>query len=458
MRSLILLTFLLCGSAYAADTSYEVAAQLAAEGAPQLSLHRVVRDQPAVPPLSPEWVRWERLRLSLLLQLERPEEILARAAKFPADSAGDLLPLYPLVASAALQKGDAPLARAFLAKWLWRADPTDAAVKDARFQVIRSYLLERNVEAAYLSMLRYRQDYAPLAAGEAAQFVEALLELGGLAEAATWLTQLPEIDPRRLLLRLKTGEFSPENTIAAAHAAMEPPPAPPVAVTKRGKKGLVAETVLPVRPAEKEMVAYWGVISQAAALRKDAALYAEAQERALALPSAAEKGVFGVSPDNLRQAYFALALAAGNEAQLLIGDEQAWLALAARVSPLASRALLAFLAERGGRAEIRAMAQERLVEALLRQHLDVAAARLFAREPDAEKLLLASAEGAQRDEVRIALGHALAARGEHVRAAECYLQVTGERARRLAADSLVRAGLGEDALRQVGRLFKAGRP
>jgi hypothetical protein len=449
------LSFALLTGIARADGSLDIAMQLARNGAPQLALVRVERDQPMQVD-APQWWQWETLRLSLLVELNRAAEASQRAALLPAEVPAISLAVYRPMAQAALRQNDPPLARAYLAKWLWGGKLDEGQLKEARRLVIQSYLASRRPDIAYLAMLRFRQDYPTPGADETAQFVEQLLLAGGVAEAGNWLVQLDDAGPLKLLLQLRANLISPEAAIAAARAELEPPPSMPAETRKDGKKTLKMAQQL-AKPGDQDVAAFWAIIAQAAEQRKAPELQAEALERQLNLLSSPDDGLFGIRAEVLWRSYTELALAEANRAQLLVGEEAAWLDLATRsstTSPLTARALFAYLAKHGAGDETRTAAQSRLAALLIQGNLDVAAARLFA---DAETLLLGLLPvggDARRNDIFIALGQAAAARNEHGRAAEYYLRATGLSAQRLAADSLAHAGLPEDARRQYDGLFK----
>lgn len=446
----------LAGTA-SADASLDSAVQLARSGASQLALARVERDQP-VEGGSPQWWRWEALRLSLLADLGRDAEVMQRHAQLPGEIPVPVLAAYRPLALVALRQNDLALARRFLAKWLWDGVLDDGQLQEARRMVIDSYLAQRRPDGAYLAMLRFRQDYPVVAPGETAKFVEQLLHAGGLAEAVNWLALLDESNPLKLLLRLKVQLITPEAAIAAARAALDPPPLLPE--VRKGGKNTLKMVTMAAKPADKDAYGYWSVIAQAAALRKTPAVQAEALERQLNFSLATRAGLFGAGTDALWRAYDDLALAEANRAQLLIGEEAAWHDLAvdsAASSHLVARALFAYLARHASAEDLRATARARLAALLLLDNLDVAAARLFSGGEWADALLagqLPPGGSARQGEIFLTLGQEAAARSEHGRAAEYYLRAGGSKAQRLAADSLLRAGMIDDARRLYGELLK----
>lgn len=559
----LLFLALLPAPAGAGDGLLEVTAHLARSGAPQLALARIERDQP--PSVNtPQGLQWEALRLSLLVELNHDQEVLQRALQLPPEIPAESRGLYLSAAQAALRTNDPQLARDYLAKWLWAGETNADQQKDARRMVIRSYLAERRADAAYLAMLRFQQDYQPLKAADAAQFVEWLLQAGGVAEASNWLAQLDDASPLKLLLRLKSGLISPEAAIAEAGAALDPPA--PLEVKKgSAKKTLKAAPLLPARPVGQALAAYWSIIAQAAGQQKNPALQAAALERQLNLPASAPDGLFGADTESLWRIYTELALTAANQAHLLAGEDAAWFDLAIRsatASPLTARALFSHLALRGAAQQTRIAAEANLAALLLEDSLGVAAMRLFAADthfpataptvraalgeialrnqdyplaakywrgvdappsempaiewqlkraqafaqgglPDeaadavrriyaegvpldqktttailqvaqeldgrrhagAEALLQALmmfADSGSLGEIYATLARIAEERRDYALAAEYYLQVAERsedaKARRQAADCLVRAGLKEDARRQYARLLKAAKP
>lgn len=474
---------LLPAPASAGDGLLEPAARLARSGAPQLALARVERDQPAQAN-SPQWLQWEALRLSLLVELKRDQEALQRAAQLPPEIPAESRVLYVSAAQAALRLNDPTLARGYLAKWLWTGEHiplpaplpragegdsvslrdlriTDEQQKDARRMVIRSYLAQRRPDAAYLAMLRFQQDYQSLAAAEVAQFVEQLLLAGGLKEAGNWLAQLDDASALKLLLRLKSGLVLPEAAIAEARAALDPPPPPATLEVKKssGKKVLKTAPALPARPAGKELAAYWSIIAQAAGQLKDPALQAAALERQLNLPAAPEDGLFGADAESLRRIYAELALTAANQAHLLVGEDAAWFDLAMRAvttSPLTARALFSHLAPRNAESQVSVAAKTNLAALLLENNLDVAAMRLFAADAHFP---------AANPTVRAALGEIALRNQAYPLAAKYWRGVDAPPAdmppiewQLKRAQAFALGGLPDEALGAVRRIYAEGLP
>lgn len=422
VKILPLLFFLFVGAAAAADT-FETALRLAQNGAPQLALSRVERDQPERANVQ-QWLKWEPLRLSLLNELNRPAEVLERVAALPAGVPAETAqPVLWQGALAALRLGQGEVARGFLSSLLWKFELAEPQFREARRLVIQSYMQERRADEGYRAMLRYSQDYQPLSQNVATAFTDALLAAGAKAEAGTWLAVLDESSPLKLLVRLKSGLITPEQAVADARAAMAPASvAAPSGKPSRGSAQNPERGVKPAQPKTINAAAFWTVILQAAAMREDAALQVEAREQLLDLPKPAASAPSSTAADELWQSYSALALQRGNQAQLLLGDDDAsWFGLAERLmdaSPAAARALFAHLALRATDPVRREIAQIRLTALLQSAKLERAAVRLFA---DASHFPVNKGLSLQ---ARHALGEAAAQGKDYVRAARLWRGLT----------------------------------
>src|SRR5688500_10602897 len=217
MRVFLALVLLACtGAASALDTARE----LASTGAPGLALARVEELQPRHPG-EPRWAEWEALRIDLLARLGRHADALRRADALPANMPRPLQRASLLAAArAAIAAGQAPAARRHAARVLWQLEPSPAETRAARLLVIDSYVAERQGDAAFGSMLRFQQDYAPLARATATRFVETLLALDLEHYAVNWLASLDDASPVKLMLRLRTGLVGNDGAIAQARAGL----------------------------------------------------------------------------------------------------------------------------------------------------------------------------------------------------------------------------------------------
>lgn len=330
----------------------DAARRLGDAGMLELALNRVEQSQPRAA-AAPAWAEWEALRLDLLLRNGRHGEVLQRAAVLPAEMpAAFLRASLAVAARAAMAAGDGKSARQYAARILWQSGVPAADARDARLRVIESLAADKMGDDAFRSMLRFQQDYRPLAPDIAALFVETLIELGMPKEAVYWLGSLDESGAARQLLRLRTGQLSADAAIAQARAML----------TKRNSRG------------------YWRVIEQAALLKQDQALHIEAQENLLHLGDAANPQRLAAQSRALWRTYFDVAREAGNHNHLLMGDDAGWADFAARrlgSHASSARALFAYLAHHGQTHEARHNAHLQLVFSLETDRLELAALRLY---------------------------------------------------------------------------------
>lgn len=351
MRLLALLLLSLSLSVKAAPDPLEAAYRIANSGAPQLALERVERLQPQAGKES--WADWEWLRLHILARLQRHQDLLARVAMLPHDAPSHLAKqAFVEGVRTALKTGKPALARIYTARLLWQFPLSEQEYRQARLQVIESYLAESRGLDAYHAMLRYQQDFKPLAKAQALKFAEGLAASRMENEAAAWLAYLDEASPLKLLLRLKAGLVPPEAAVTQARKALKKNPGP----------------------------GYWAVLLHAGALLKDTGLRLEALEQLLNHQDGGSSPAFAAKSAELWQEYLASAQAIANRNQLLGGDDMAWLDLAGRshaASPSPARALLAHLALNARFPEVRHTAQLQLVSSLQRHKLGHTAILLF---------------------------------------------------------------------------------
>lgn len=451
MRRVLLLLFLLPLPAPA--DSLAVAHRLHQNGLPHLALARVVRDQPSSP-ADPRWLEWESLRLTLLSRTGRPAQLIERVAALPADLPPEFMQkAHGHAAWAHLERGEGAAARAHLARLLWRFPLSTEDQKWARRLVIRSWLADHRPDEAYRAMLRYQQDFAPLGREVAAEFVQGLLEEGRPTEALTWLAELEPGGAPATRLALEAGLTSPEAALEAAQAA------------------------LTAQPGDLRWIT---VLARAAERAGRPLLRIEALERLVAAG-----GEDAVSA--LWQAWLAQGESTGNRAQLLQGDDAAWLAVAEGLGPatVEARAVWAYLARKGREGATRERARAWLLASLVLAGREEAAVRVLEAAPWAEAkpaveegLRLAEAasgllpEGERRRGLLAAARHAQR-QGRFDLAADYAVQavlasdvrmpdLVATRALTAAVELLEQAGLKEEALafhrHVVGQRAPASRP
>ena len=355
--------FGLQGSAFgqANDTLAHVR-QTAEAGAQALALRRVDALQPRNADVV-SWFEWERLRLDLLAATGEDKAVVERVRAYPDGLLlkREALALLVPAAHAALRSKEPAQARHWLHRWFANAhvdaeNLQSALYRRARRLVIEALLVEGTSESAYRAMLRFQQDFAPLSADETEGFVAGLLRLNRNSEAAQWLTQLSPRSHYAALLRMRAGLMSTDAAAAQARATL----------------------------AKSNDPAALDLLDAAVRAQNDRAGLVEVAESRLNLETTSEDpGVRAedVSPVALWRTYEEAALFGANQAQLLVGDENGWLAHSNRIrpqQPSMSRALLAYLALKATSERMRADAQGRLVTALMDARLERVAIILFA--------------------------------------------------------------------------------
>ena len=354
MRTIAVLPLLISLVAHAQGVpdAFEITQRFADSNAPQLALARIEQSQPAAVN-APRWGDWEQLRCTLLSRLSRYQELTKRVAALPAGAPDKVVRACLMQgARAALANGQGVIARNFLARLIWRFELAAEEMRHARLLVIETYLAEDQPQDAYTLMLRYQQDYKPVDRDTAARFVDALLAAGMDKEAVNWFSQLDDASPLKLLMRIKTGLVTPDAAIAQARAAL----------------------------AKNNSVAYWIVLQHAAALRKDLMLHAEALENLLQMVGEKPAERTAAIAAELWRSYAAAAQEVANQNQLLVGDDAGWADFAARrsaASPVAGRALFAYLAQQSKIRATRQSAQLQLAFSLQSARLTLTAIRLF---------------------------------------------------------------------------------
>lgn len=355
MHRLLFSALLAATSALAqpAPDAFEITQRFAQSGAAQLALARIVRLQPADSKLA-RWAEWENLRCVLLAQLGRHQDLFKRVAGLPADVPEKALrPCLVEAARSAAANGQAATARAYLARLLWRGEPGPLEIREARLIVIDSYLVEQKPDEAYRLMLRFQQDYQPLAEQVATRFTEALLAFGRERDAVNWFSQLDEANPAKLLMRMKTGLINPEQAIAQARAQLAKTPA---------IEGL------------------WIALREAAQTQQNRPLELAALEHVADLGDTRAPARTAALTAALWRLYGEVAREVANDNKLLVGDDANWSDFAARRlagQPTVARAMYAQLALDAASRESRLNAQLQLVFALQQAKLERAAVRLF---------------------------------------------------------------------------------
>jgi hypothetical protein len=396
-------------------------------GASQLALARIETLQPA-DPKAPRWAEWEAMRCEVLARLGRHDVLLARGASLPPERAP--LPNVCLMESAraAVLRNEAPLARSYAAQLLWQSKPSPAEIQSARLTVIESYVAERRGEEAYRSMLRFQQDYQPLDPAIARRFAEALLDVGRDREALNWIGASDGGTSTRLRLQLRSAGLTPEAVIAQARAAY----------------------------VKTRDPAYWRVVLEASARKKNVVAEVEAREHLLQHAAPSARAMTSEAARQLVQTYLAAANEIGNRAGLLAGDDTAWSDYAARRvanEPPVSRALYAYLTQHAQSADTRRNAQLALAFSLIQAKLDYTALHVVRElggdlnKLDGQTRYLLGTAAANRDDPALAL--------ELWQGLQTPPNIKADEWQLTLARTTLRAGNAAVGVETVGRLLEA---
>ena len=351
LRSLIFLFLSFFSLAVLAATDpFTEARFIAGLGASQLALQKIEQQQSRPELNADSWLNWERLRIELYGKTEAWQSLIQRVdaqQQSVPDAARDWFATQQVVAWLALGKGQA--ARNVLRKIIWLRD-SEASIASMslwREQLIRSYLLDNQANAAHTAMLRHNQDY-PEGADDA-QFLRAkvLLQAGRAKDAAELLEKTKTVQARSLYLlaALRSAKLSANNVMSKA------------------------QTIINGKGLDKDVrLRLWAVIAEASHAMNDTGHYADALEEIFSETRATQldDGLIKLEGESLWHAYSQHAQAVGNRQHLLIGDDAKWFAQAvkSKKNPLRQRTLYGFLTESASNKASKTRAHEGLVKSL----------------------------------------------------------------------------------------------
>lgn len=319
---------------------------LAEAGAPELALRllEAERPDPQTDPVS--WRDWLRQKAGLLQERQDWAGLAAALDGLPVGvPAGFRRWAVGERARALLAAGHPGEARRLLAGMVWEQQAGDA-LPVWRQLIIQTYLAEGRRDDALAAMQRFRQDYGD--GDRAAQLLraEVMLNSDRPADALRALSDLEEavdVQVLELTARLRLGAH-PREVIQAAER-------------------LVAAD----SNATRHPPALLGLIAEAAARAGDPARQVLALEQWLRVADGTPPEIAAHAAE-LWDAYLAYAQRVGNRMQLLVGDDEAWFALAAEDAaryPVRTRSLLAYLALHARNPALREEAHAALSERVL---------------------------------------------------------------------------------------------
>ena len=314
-----------------ADERLDLLKRISAAGAPLLTLKMLEQAQPGIDQDLYEWILWEQERLAILARWQQWDQLLVRVEALPLDIPAQFRQqTASYKARAYLELGQTRSARKVLREQIWQNLARDSAeYENWRRLIIESYIDDARIEDARVAMLRFDQDFDSTDLDwlllrarvlvESQRYQQAIRVLQGRDE---WQARLVSMLANFRLGRIAKGELWRQ-------------------VVKRIEdKGLSGE----------ERASLW-------ALGYYAAQEMSPVDRVVALEWLFRSGarsplkLFQLPVDLLWQAYIDYAELVGNRSELLLGDDEQWLQLAAAASkatPIKARSLFAMLMLRSG--------------------------------------------------------------------------------------------------------------
>jgi len=320
-------------------------------GAPHLALRMVERHQPTNV-ADPAWPAWEQRRLDIYESLNDWDQLAKRVHELPAvANKAFRRDALMMAAQARLNAKDPAGARRFLRQFLWQSDVAAVQAARARRFVIRSYLLEGNLADAQIALLRYQQDFKASRDPWQALQGEILLRQRQPKAAFEVLAGVQSHEARimRLVAGLRAGLLKARDVMKQAEA---------LAARLRTQAALRAQA--------------WLVYAEAAQRAGDRAARVHGLEQAFSVAEPPATFIAHVTGDDLWNAYDRLAESIGNQARLVIGNDEQWLKHIKREGkkhPQTVRALHAFLTSKARRETVRQESHEALSKMLIENEM-----------------------------------------------------------------------------------------
>ena len=319
--------------------------RLVRAGAPQLALRLLDQQQGDLQARDQAWLRRERQRIGILQGLGDWEEIRRRLHALPETLPPELRRWADeMQVQTDLRLGDGRAALPRLRRMIWATvtEQDRTRLRRLRRQLIRAYLAAGAARDAHIAMLRYQQDYGRDDAQWRLLHARVLMQAGRDADAAEVLQEdeTPAARALYLLAQWRAGRLPAARVREQAEQLAAGADAEPQALLR-------ALAVVTEQDAEASISALESWL---------------AQGRQGPLP-----GLLEITADDLWRAYRERAMSLGNRHQLLIGDEDAWFALADEIQaekPASARAIHAWLATQS--VDHAARAQRALAEGLER--------------------------------------------------------------------------------------------
>ncbi len=316
---------ILCSAAYA-DQRLDVLKHISSAGAPALTLKMLDQAQPNVDSDLYEWILWEQERYRILSRWQQWDRLLIKLEALPIDIPDQFKhQAITYKAKAYMELSQTSTARKILREQLWQhaADLVDEYQVWRRL-IIVSYLKDGRIEDARIAMLRFDQDFNSK-------------EESWLLLRATVLIQTGRYDQA---IQVLEGEQSWQARNTTLLAQFQAGLITASDLWKRVKKDLAKK-----QTSSEEMSTLWA-LAFFASEKMSPVDRVVALEQYFKNATASPIPLFEIKTDRLWQAYAEYADLVGNRSELLIGDDEGWLAVAqntAKATPIKARSLFALL-------------------------------------------------------------------------------------------------------------------
>ena len=336
--------------------SLEQLSELSQIGLSGLAMRMIEQQQKLYPEFGPDWYAFEFKYFQTLSALERWHDVIDRADQLlqKAEPGQDITPkiarwFKSQKAIAWLKLGDAERSLQQTRELIWEGQGTDRdRTAFWRRLIIRAYLQLDYADDANKALLKYRRDYGDYKSDWKLLQAQALLRADRPAEVIELLADVESHKARALRL-LAAVRARPD------HAEL---------YVKDVKQQLTDAKL-----TQAQQRAYFYVLYEAYSAKKDTQSAADTVEQLLALNRAQSVlgEHFSVNADDLWRLYEQIGEQAGNQYNLLKGDDAAWHKRAGDIQkkqPVRARGMYAVVALTSADENKRQLAHKELVDAL----------------------------------------------------------------------------------------------
>ena len=336
--------------------SLEQLSELTQIGLSGLAMRMIEQQQTLYPKFGPDWYAFEFKYFQTLSALERWQDVIDRADQLleKAEPGQDITPkiarwFKSQKAIAWLKLGDAERSLQQTRELIWEGKGEDRErTAFWRRLIIRAYLQLDYADDANKALLKYRRDYGDYKSDWKLLQAQALLRANRPAE----------------VIELIADEESHKGRALRLLAAVRARPDHAKLYIKDVRKQLDDASL-----TQAQQRAYFYVLYEAYSAKKDMQAAAETVEQLLALKRAQSVlgANFSVNADDLWRLYEQIGDQAGNQYNLLKGDDAAWYQRAGEIKknqPVRARGMYAVIAINTGDENKRQQAHKELVDAL----------------------------------------------------------------------------------------------